>query len=68
MNNDAETQPQLVDLFSPEYERKFKTEGTLYKRKIEAIKGARQVSAPEQIKTVLADGTLESTEDTRPGD
>lgn len=61
--NNAEKEPQLIDLFSQEYENKFKVEGKIYKRKIEAIKGARQVAQNETIETRLPDGTLESTQD-----
>lgn len=61
----AEREPQLIDLFSEEYENKFRTEGTIYKRKIEPIKGARQVAEAEKetIVTKLPDGTVESSQD-----
>jgi len=61
-------QPQLVDLFSPELENLFATQGRVYLRKIEPIKEARQVLEAAVIETHLPDGTLESTQEAKVGD
>ncbi|MFZ2048767.1 MAG: hypothetical protein WAV25_00470 [Minisyncoccia bacterium] len=67
--NTTEKEPQFVDLFSNEMETKFfSTEGKTYIRKIEPIKGARQVVEPTTVETRLPDGTLESTQEAKVGD
>jgi len=61
-------QPQSIDLFSHELENLFRTQGKIYLRKIEPIKGARQVVEVAVIETHLTDGTLESTQEAKVGD
>jgi len=58
----------MVDLFSLEMEEKLKTEGKIYHRKIESIRGAEQATRPQTIETHLPDGTLESTVDAKEGE
>lgn len=53
--------PIMLDLRSGEMEKKFKSQGTIYKRKIEPIRKAEQVTEPQTIETLLPDGTLESS-------
>lgn len=60
--------PQSVDLFSSELENLFATQGRVYLRKIEPIKGARKVQKATVVETRLPDGTLESTQDAKIGD
>ena len=57
----------FIDLFSKLIEEQLLA-GTVYKRKIEPIKGAQQVSEQIMIETRLPDGTLESTQNANPGD
>lgn len=61
-------EPQSVDLFSSELENLLTMEGKTYLRKIEPIKGARQVTEATVVETHLPDGTLESTQDAKVGD
>ncbi|MEI6490610.1 MAG: hypothetical protein WCO16_02495 [bacterium] len=61
-------EPQSIDLFGAELEDLLLNNGKFYIRKIEPIKGARQATGTEVIKTYLPDGTLESTQETKAGD
>jgi hypothetical protein len=63
-----EKEPKSINLFDADFEKKIKSEGQIYKRKVEPIKGARQCAKPETIATKLPDGTLESTQEAKPGD
>lgn len=63
-----EKQPKMVDLFSSEMETKIKNEGQIYQRKIEAIRGAKQVTESQTVETHLPDGTLESSVEAKPGE
>ena len=60
--------PKMVDLFGSEMETKIKNEGQIYQRKIEAIRGAEQVTEPQTVETHLPDGTLESSVEAKPGE
>ena len=62
-----EREPSLIDLFSAGMEAKLR-EGKVYRRKIEPIRGAKQVTEPTPVETRLPDGTLESTQDANAGD
>ena len=63
-----EKQLKMVDLFSSEMETRIKTEGQIYQRKIETIRGAEQVVEPQTVETHLPDGTLESSVEAKPGE
>lgn len=67
-DSDLEKQPKEIDLFSKELETRFKDEGQIYRRKIEPIRGAQQVTEVTKVETRLPDGTLESTQDAKIGD
>ena len=60
-------EPKSVDLFNREMEALL-LGGKVYLRKIEPIKGARQVSESTVIETHLPDGTLESSQEAKAGD
>lgn len=63
-----EKEPQFVDLFSHEIEEKLKAEGKIYRRKIEPIRAAEQVQEAQPVETKMPNGTIESTQDAKPGD
>lgn len=67
-DSNAEKQPVLADLFSEEFETCFKTNGKVYRRKIEPIRGAQQIAEATVVETRLPDGTLESTQEAKSGD
>ncbi|MDE1975209.1 MAG: hypothetical protein KGI49_01720 [Patescibacteria group bacterium] len=64
----VENEPMSVDMFSEELERLFRSNGRVYVRKIEPIKGASQVKEKSKIETRLPDGTLESVQEANSGD
>jgi hypothetical protein len=63
-----EREPRMVDLFSAEMEEKLKTEGKIYRRKIEPIRGAEQVTKLQTVETRLPDGTVESSVEAKEGE
>lgn len=58
----------ILDLFSKDFEPLLKVKGRVYVRKIEPIMNVRRVEVEEVIRTVMSDGTLESTRNASPGD
>lgn len=67
-SEEIEYKPRWVDTNSEEVIKLLKEQGTVYRRKIEPIKGARQVTEPETVETVLSSGVRESSTDAKPGD
>lgn len=63
-----EGEPRWVDTNSDEVVSLWKEEGRIYQRKIEPIRGARQVADPETVVTIIPGGVTESTTDAKPGD
>ncbi len=63
-----EQEPKMVDLFDAEMEGRLKTEGKMYRRKIESIRGAEQVTRPQTVETRLLDGTVESSVEAKAGE
>lgn len=63
-----EQEPKMLDLFNLEMEEKLKIEGKIYRRKIEPIRGAEQVTKPQTIETRLPDGTVESHVEAKEGE
>ncbi|OGN04734.1 MAG: hypothetical protein A3B99_03580 [Candidatus Yanofskybacteria bacterium RIFCSPHIGHO2_02_FULL_44_12b] len=66
-NLENNTEP-LVDTLGPEMVERWKNEGKLYRRKIEPILGAEKVTETRVVETRLPDGTLESSQEAKPGD
>ena len=63
-----EGQEILIDTFSQELIARWKSEGKLYRRKIEPILGAEKVTEAKVVETRLPDGTIESSQEAKVGD
>lgn len=68
MENINETQESIVDTFGAELVDKWKSEGKLYRRKIEPIVDAEKVTEAKVVETKLPDGTVESSQKAKAGD
>ena len=63
-----EKQELFVDTSSQELIDKWQSEGKFYRRKIEPILGAEEVTEAKVVETRLLDGTLESSQEAKAGD